>query len=137
MQTEHYTIYALEFNPTKKLYIGSTTRVRERYKRHLEDLRNGKHKSRELQADYNKYGEDFSIYILEEIENGRKRVHWGTREISLSRAKEYEWMQKYDTTNNGYNLQDCRAIKAIELTEKNEFPLKEGKPPLPSKGAKK
>ena len=131
-QSDDYTIYALMFNPTKKLYIGSSTNVRERYKGHIDHLRMGKHQSRELQEDYNKYGEDFSIYILEEVANGRSRVEWGIKKISLVRAKEYDWMKKYDTINSGYNLQDWQALKSIELASGFEFPLKEGLPPLPT-----
>ena len=126
-----YVIYALEYNPTKKLYIGSSSKVRDRYKSHIENLRKRKHASKELQADYNKHGEDFSVYILEEVKDGNRQIEWGIKKMTLVRAKEYEWMKKYDTVNTGYNKQDWQAIKAIETFEKNVFPLKNGKPPLP------
>lgn len=131
MQKEDFVVYALMFNPTGKLYIGSSVDVRKRYKQHISKLRNGQHESKELQSDYGEYGEDFSIYILEEIKQGRTRVYWGTREISKVRSREYEWMKRYKTTENGYNLQDRQALKSIELSSENGFPLKEGLPPLP------
>ena len=49
-------IYAIT-SPSGKQYIGSARSFRERWQKHLKDLRNGKHHSPGLQHAFNKYGE--------------------------------------------------------------------------------
>lgn len=128
------TIYALQFNPTKKIYIGSTVNLTARYLSHIGKLKKGTHSCKQLQDDFKKYGEkeDFSVYVLEELE------YEGADEIVVSRKKrlpkrrqrEYEWMKTYKTYSDGYNTQDKMALNYINDT-KVFIPLKEGKPELP------
>lgn len=131
MNAQKYFIYALEYNPTKKLYIGSTVNLEKRYKTHITFLKKGKHQSKELQDDYNKYGEDFSVYVLEEIDDGNSFIQVGYKQYVKHRIAEYNWMDKYKTTTNGYNIQDITAIRVIEGKD-CVFPLVDGLPPLPT-----
>ena len=49
-----------------KIYIGSTKDFKDRWNRHLRQLRRGKHHSKHLQRAYDKYGENsFSFEIIE------------------------------------------------------------------------
>lgn len=120
-------VYAVQHNKTKKMYIGTTKDVRKRYEQHITNLRSGIHKSDLMQKEFDEYGEDYSIYILEEIKNAKERVdiHGFTRTKRL--VTEVEWMKRYNTITNGYNAQDYVAVKMIEK-DKNSFPLKEGLP---------
>lgn len=131
MSQQKYFIYALQYNPTQKLYIGSTVNLESRYQAHISSLQKGKHQSKELQADYNKHGEDFSVYILEEIEDGDKYVQVGYKKYIKHRIAEYRWMDIYNTLHDGYNIQDTTARKVIDGSD-YIFPLKEGRPKLPN-----
>lgn len=120
-------IYAIQHNVTKKMYIGKTKDVYKRYYQHLCELRLGKHRSPEMQEDFNKYGKDFSVYVLEEIENGKKSIRCNGHSRTAERVREIYWMEKYDTLKNGYNKQDSISQRMINNVS-DAFPLKEGLP---------
>lgn len=126
----HY-IYAIQHNATKKIYIGKTKNVYKRYKDHLNSLRLGKHGSIDMQYDYDKYGEDFSVYVLEEVDNGNRRCPSFNEGRSRASDAELKWMIKYDTIENGYNKQDYIAKKMMMADKKshnNPFLIKDGFP---------
>ena len=61
-------IYRIVNKVNGKYYIGSSIDIEKRYKRHINELRQGKHHSILLQRAYNKYGEvEFELEILEII----------------------------------------------------------------------
>lgn len=109
------TIYAIKHNVTKRMYIGSSKDVKTRYQSHIHRLRSGKHPIEDMQEDFSKYGEDFSVYILEEVT------------INDDRKNEYKWMRKYNTFTRGvgYNYKD-KEREILHL--KNSVPLKAGLP---------
>ena len=108
-------IYAIQHNATKRIYIGSSKNVNDRYMNHIYRLRSGKHHIEDMQEDFNEYGEDFSLFILDEIKTYAER------------KKEYEWMRKYNSFKRGigYNYKDHE--KEI-LCLKNTPPYKNGVP---------
>ncbi len=108
-------IYAIQHNVTKRMYIGSTKNVDSRYLNHIYKLRAGKHPVEDMQEDFIKYGEDYSLFVLEEITEYQDRM------------REFEWMHKYNTITRGigYNYKD-QGREAVCL--KNTPPYKEGKP---------
>ena len=58
-------IYAIRCKVNNKMYIGQTTRSRERFMKHLTALKGNYHYNRYLQQDYNKYGNtNFEIITL-------------------------------------------------------------------------
>ena len=89
-------IYAIQHNKTKRIYIGSSIRPEERYMNHIYNLRTGKHPVEDMQEDFDKHGENYSFFILDE--------DMGFNE----RHKEYELMRKYNTTERGlgYNYKE-------------------------------
>jgi hypothetical protein len=89
-------VYAIQHKKTKRIYIGSSKNPEERWSNHLCRLRLGKHCVEEMQNDFDRYGEDYSFLILDEITSFEDR------------KKEYEWMKKYNSTNRkfGYNYKD-------------------------------
>lgn len=107
------SIYAIQHNITKRIYIGSSANPETRYLNHLYRLRAGHHDVEEMQRDYNEYGEDYSLFILEEIKKWEERV------------KEYEWMRKYNSTDKefGYNYKDRE-----KLISQRQIPIVSGKP---------
>lgn len=123
-------IYALQHNVTKKIYIGKTKSLYKRYMFHLTELKQKKHRSKGLQEAFDQYGADFSVYILEEVEDPRERIDYYGSLVAKERVAEVKWMDIYDTLENGYNEQDSASKKLLNKPQ-NTFPLKEGKPELP------
>ena len=117
------TIYAIQHNVTKRIYIGSSCRLKDRYKNHIYALRTGKHSNEDMQSDYDQYGEDYSVFALEEVCKYDDR------------SKEYEWMKKYKTHQRGigYNYNDPAFTRSKKPTE---LPLKEGLPETVEEAAK-
>ena len=89
-------IYAITHNVTKRTYIGSSCRVEARIGSHLSRLRCHKHHIGDMQADYDKYGELYSIEVIDEIS------------CYDERHKEYEWMERFKSRIRGigYNYLD-------------------------------
>ena len=108
-------VYAIQHNISKCIYIGSSQDVETRYHNHMYQLRAGKHKIEDMQADFDKYGEDYSLFILEEFTSCRDR------------SLEYEWMMKYQShiRGKGYNYKD-----RVAANWRNRVPLKDGKPQM-------
>lgn len=109
-------IYAIKHNATNRVYVGSSKNADKRIYAHLSALRGHRHIVEDMQADFDKYGEDYTITILDEIAGYAEN------------SKEYEWMKKFQShiKGNGYNYKDIltrtmpvRASKYI-LTYKGE-----------------
>lgn len=62
------TIYAMQHNVTKRIYVGSCNHADTRIKKHIHDLLRGCHTNKELQKDFDKYGMEFSFYHLDKVE---------------------------------------------------------------------
>lgn len=106
------TVYAIQHNITKRIYVGSSKDIEKRYWGHMSALRNHKHNVEDMQSDFDEYGEDYSLFVLDEI-----------KEFS-ERTKEYEWMGrlKSNIRGIGYNYKD------LAKTFKKPLPLKSGIP---------
>lgn len=90
------TVYLIRHNKTKRVYIGSSKHPEERYKQHMTMLQSGKHPVEDMQADFDEYGEDYTVEFLEVITKFEDRSH------------EYDWMRKYNShiRGIGYNYKD-------------------------------
>lgn len=88
-------------NVTKRMYIGSTGKFDMRIRIHLNKLRSGKCHIEDMQRDFNRYGEDYTIEILDEIK------------ITESFRKEYDYMDLYNSRVRGigYNYLDNHALR--------------------------
>lgn len=113
-------IYAIQHNATKRIYIGSSSDVELRYWGHMYSLRSGKHPVEDMQQDFIDYGEDYSVFILDEINEWEERT------------KERDWMLKYKTNirGMGYNYKD-RYFRNGAV--RPEPPYKDGLPDVPEK----
>lgn len=108
-----FTIYAIQNKVNKKIYIGKTENPQTRLKKHLCDLKGGRHNVEDMQEDYNKLGDVFDFFILEE------GVSYSDRHI------EYKYMKKYRTCEReyGYNYKDSIA-KRITFDKPRELGCK-------------
>ena len=94
----HRKIYAIRHNITNRVYVGSSKNVDIRLRKHINDLRAHNHSVEDMQEDFDRYGEDYTFTILEDIFEHEDRL------------KEYEWMEKYQShiRGIGYNYKDQR-----------------------------
>lgn len=99
-------IYMIKNLRSGQAYVGASTSIHNRFRKHLEMLIAGAHWNYLLQADWVASGPDaFSFTILELIE---KR---GDLEI-----KEAEWIQRVLTHSPMYNRHNAMAPKSNALT---------------------
>lgn len=92
----HRYVYSIKHNVTGREYIGRTQNFDKRIAHHMADLRRGKHPVLDMQHDFDDYGDDFTISILEEI-----------TEFSQNK-REYELMEEHESyiRGKGYNYRD-------------------------------
>lgn len=96
-------VYAITHNPTGKAYVGSSKDAINRMKAHIWALRRGSHPVKDMQADYEAYGEDYTFTILDEIYSFDDR------------EREYEWMEKLKSNVRGlgYNYKDKHKQRLV------------------------
>lgn len=104
-----YKIVNIENN---KSYIGSAVNLKIRINRHYYELINHTHNNQYLLRSFIKYGKDaFKIELLEVFKN---------IEYSELLRIEKEYIEKYDTLNNGYNLMIDNASFLTNLNKTKE-----------------
>ena len=93
-------VYAIRHNVTNRVYIGSSCHIDKRFAEHITALRGHRHPVEDMQADFDRYGDDFSLTILD---------HIGTE---AEKNKEYEWMKKNQSyiRGIGYNYNDRKWL---------------------------
>jgi group I intron endonuclease len=104
-------IYKITSLRDGRVYIGSSVDIQKRIKSHKWHLKRQSHRNRHLQAVYNKYGEsNLDFCHLEECDVGELR------------SLEMEYINGYDSYNNGFNLtKDTIApMRGIALTEEHK-----------------
>lgn len=95
-------IYKIKNKLNNMVYIGESLNIEERWNRHKQDLREGKHHSYKLQQDYNLCGEDnFTYEVIEEIDSNLKV---GVRQL-LCLIYEDKYIKQYNSVERGYNLE--------------------------------
>ena len=90
------TVYAIRHNKTNRVYIGSSKRPESRVNGHIYALRGGRHPVEDMQSDFDKYGEDYTISFLEVITEHENRF------------REYDLMKEFKSNIRGfgYNYKD-------------------------------
>jgi group I intron endonuclease len=109
-------VYAIRHNVTGRVYIGSSYRVDKRFNQHINALRSHRHPVEDMQADFDQYGEDFTLTILDHIAK------------SADNCKEYDWMRKNHSyiRGVGYNYKDrkwhgvCDEDESVVIREENK-----------------
>lgn len=114
-------IYLISFDQTKKVYIGSASRIcikfdsnkgfNARWNGHLNRLRTNKSNSIKLQNAYNKYGEQSMYFKIIENVDPNKCIE-----------REQYWIDKYNSCKFGYN---CSPKSGSQLGYKHNQKSKE------------
>ena len=89
-------IYKLINNKNNKVYVGQSVNIEQRFKDHINNLRNNNHYAYKLQNFYNqnKNLKSFKItYEILEIVDNKKHLN----------SREQYYIQLYDSHKNGYN----------------------------------
>jgi group I intron endonuclease len=102
-----YGVYAITCTVNGRQYVGSAASVRNRWGTHRWALRHGHHNNKELQADWDKYGESvFEFRTIAEI-----------REPGLRRAVEQAYLDQVFANGNPYNCNpDANGRTGAKLT---------------------
>lgn len=107
-------IYAIQHNVTKRIYVGCSLHYEKRIREHICHLRNGKHTNKELQKDFDLYGESYSYFIIE-----RNVPFHGC----FDREKMWMSVLKSNEINTGYNLMKTEAPKQLSDFQKVEIDI--------------
>ena len=107
-------IYMIINKINNKIYIGQARNIKERWKNHINDLKNNKHYNRHLQGAWNKYGKDsFEFIIICECE-----------EKDLDELEQY-YIFSLDATNSMIGYNKAWGGKANKPTEETKQLLSE------------
>lgn len=100
-------VYAIRHEVTNRVYIGSSCHVDRRFTEHLAALRANRHPVNDMQADFDRYGEKFTVTVLDHIASDREK------------DKEFEWMDKNRSwvRGVGYNYNDRKWSSRIKDSE--------------------
>jgi len=108
-------IYKIVNKINNKIYIGSATDLKRRWREHKYKLKKGTHSNKHLLSAWNKYGEDnFFFETIEEFEHLNK---------DLLLEKESYYIDLFDSkiNTNGYNIrEDCRSQIGYKHTEETK-----------------
>ena len=98
-------VYKITNLANNKIYIGSSKTILRRWRNHIRELNDNKHKNLFLQEDWNKYGkENFVFEILEEcFESNRYEIE----------QKYLDELFPFYRSGNGYNISE-------KSTQRNE-----------------
>lgn len=98
---DSYKIYAIEHKATHSAYIGMTVNLKTRWQDHRRLLRNNQHTNTELQADWNRYGEQsFDFRILEDTQSCDNHI---------AGNREGYWTDIYNQVSNCYGSSNATA----------------------------
>lgn len=96
-------VYKITCTPLNKVYIGRSKNINQRKAEHFSDLRNNVHKCKEMQKDFNQYGENaFTFSIAEECDE--EKAIW---------LEDY-YMFHCSAFSHGYNTKRGDIINAKE-----------------------
>lgn len=107
-------VYKITNIKNGKIYIGSSNNILQRWKNHIRELEQNKHKNMFLQADWNQYKEvDFTFEILQECSD-EERYNVEQKYLDL--------LLPFYRTGTGYNISE-------KSTSRNETTVRLFSPP--------
>ena len=115
------TIYAMQHNVTKRIYVGSCNNADIRIKKHIHDLLRGCHTNKELQKDFDKYGMEFSFYHLDRVEADNQfeqERKWQNALRSNEKTTGYN-LSKQETTSCFFTFPLCPTVRVPSCQNRN------------------
>ena len=110
-------IYMIRCKINNKIYIGRSKNIKDRWKQHKKELRNNKHCNKNIQKDWNKYGQDnFEFNIIVECEEDKLN------------ELERKYINEYKSCGFGYNMTFGKDENGAEIhTEETRKKMSEAK----------
>ena len=99
-------VYALRHNITGRVYVGCSRNVERRINEHLKLLEFGKHTVDLMQDDYDKYGKNYSYFILFEAYASYDAFMMEKNFMSLLDTRNPQKGYNYKDWSNNFSL-DC------------------------------
>lgn len=106
-------VYAIRHNPTNKLYIGCSGNG-NRVQSHLTALKSNRHINKAMQDDCNKYGFDYSAFLIEVINDRPLKDN--------AHEREQYWIHYYHTNNPVYGYNTPKWYKTKDISSFPEIP---------------
>lgn len=112
-------IYKIKNLITDKIYIGSAINLKKRWREHRHHLVNDKHKSKHLQASFNKYGEQYFVFEV---------IEYCEKDKLIEREQFYlDWFECYKP-EKGYNTNKiANSMLGFKHSEKTKEKFKQRK----------
>jgi predicted GIY-YIG superfamily endonuclease len=116
-------IYEIVCSANNKKYIGSTTNLEYRWKQHLANLCRKTHHNKDLQKDFNRYGErQFSVRLVEECNQSDMGKREGAYLRKASRTREAFYNNRFPVIRvlvDGTTYESIReAARRVGLSER-------------------
>jgi group I intron endonuclease len=110
-------IYGIKNTLSNKIYVGQSKKIAQRWKAHIRELRDNKHRNKHLLRSFNLYGEEsFEFLVLEECEESELNI------------KEEEWINKFPRElvyNQNIHIVDLRGENNPFYGKKHNLDSKE------------
>lgn len=106
-------IYIITNTKNKKHYIGKSTDITKRWKRHLSELKSNKHHNVMLQNDFNKFGENYFNFNIIEVCNendlsSREKFHINMYKSSCEKGYNFEKVKRKEKWNSSTVRTRCQ-----------------------------
>jgi len=101
-------IYIIKNNVNGKIFLGKSKNLNGKINSNKFQLKYGSHLNKELQQDYNKYGEDnFSFEILDQLKHDNDLTKDFTKDLETLEELWLEKLQPYG--DKGYNKRKIKG----------------------------
>jgi group I intron endonuclease len=113
-------VYKLTNIQNGRIYIGSTSRFKDRARAHSNDLIANRHLNKFMQNDFNKCGTDAFLFEVIEVVEGNKEQRLAKEQVYIDRF--------YDNQKNCYNLaKEAKDTRGGTRNKKQIDPLTDGR----------
>ena len=108
-------IYTITNKENNRIYVGKTSRLESRRQTHLANLRANKHSNKELQEDFNKYGE--SLFEFNVVQQGEGLTEEEAEKKWMIKLKSYDPKYGYNSNDTFFRTRKGNKTKLMKDIE--------------------